>query len=273
MLLVYILYIYNKSHRTAEQYLSERDVPIVIKARVKPNKKSNIPYDVYQCWHTVHIPAGMRKTIHENVKANPEFNFHFYNDAACRKFLSKHFSSDVVKAYDALKPSAYKADLWRLCIIYKYGGIYMDAKFKIANPSEFKKCVETTGLYVQDLGENRVYNGFFCAKAGNAILKKCINDIIHNVTSRYYGNGSLDITGPVLVGRNLLKTNNDEVKYRLVTMPDINNNNIFYIVDKLSGDLILQSYDKYRKEQDRSGTPHYHYLWKQKDIYNDADAF
>jgi mannosyltransferase OCH1-like enzyme len=41
--------------------------------------------------------------------------------------MKKNFSEDVYKAYQRLPMAVMKADLWRYCVIYMYGGIYTDA--------------------------------------------------------------------------------------------------------------------------------------------------
>ena len=45
-------------------------------------------------------------------------------------FIKSHFSKRVLYAYDKLIPGAFKADLWRYCIIYINGGIYIDIKYE-----------------------------------------------------------------------------------------------------------------------------------------------
>ena len=49
------------------------------------------------------------------------------------KVFDKNLFFPLEKSYNKLIPSAYKADLWRLCVIYEYGGVYSDASqiFKI----------------------------------------------------------------------------------------------------------------------------------------------
>ena len=47
----------------------------------------------------------------------------------CREFIKNNFDLDILNAYDILKPGAFKADLWRCCILYIYGGIYLDIKY------------------------------------------------------------------------------------------------------------------------------------------------
>lgn len=47
---------------------------------------------------------------------------HFYDDNACEKFMREDIGEDTYKAYVKCPLAVMKADLWRYCIIYKYGG-------------------------------------------------------------------------------------------------------------------------------------------------------
>ena len=44
----------------------------------------------------------------------------------CDAFMKEHFSGKVYEAYCELPMAVMKADLWRYCILYTYGGIYSD---------------------------------------------------------------------------------------------------------------------------------------------------
>ena len=61
----------------------------------------------------------------------PEFGYHFYTDEMCDEFMKtemvEEFGDVIYEAYNKLTVSVMKADLWRYCVIYKYGGIYADA--------------------------------------------------------------------------------------------------------------------------------------------------
>lgn len=37
-----------------------------------------------------------------------------------------HFPSEVLEAFDILIPGAFKADLFRYCVLFIYGGVYAD---------------------------------------------------------------------------------------------------------------------------------------------------
>tara|TARA_Y100001958_G_C21246219_1_gene576499 strand:- start:4875 stop:5561 length:687 start_codon:yes stop_codon:yes gene_type:complete len=58
-------------------------------------------------------------------KRNKHFNHYFSDDKQCEDFIIKFFP-EIKDVYDRLPVKVMKADLWRYCIIYKYGGIYAD---------------------------------------------------------------------------------------------------------------------------------------------------
>lgn len=55
-----------------------------------------------------------------------DFSYNFYNNNMCDEFIMNNFDENIQKAYLMLPMGVMKADLWRYCIIYKYGGIYSD---------------------------------------------------------------------------------------------------------------------------------------------------
>lgn len=54
------------------------------------------------------------------------WDYRFYLDSDIEAFLSTHFPPEVKEAYDALIPGAFKADLFRYCVLFVYGGVYAD---------------------------------------------------------------------------------------------------------------------------------------------------
>lgn len=57
---------------------------------------------------------------------NPCYGMTFSLDGDCRIFLKKYFGDYFVNLFNSIKKGMYKADLWRLCYLYIYGGIYTD---------------------------------------------------------------------------------------------------------------------------------------------------
>ena len=74
----------------------------------------------------------------------PEFGYHFYTDEMCHEFMKNEmvpiFGTEILQAYERLTMGVMRADLWRYCIVYKYGGIYADTDaICMCNPNIFSK--------------------------------------------------------------------------------------------------------------------------------------
>lgn len=225
-------------------------------------KTHPIPANLFQTWKTKALPPYMKACVSRLKKQNPEFKHFLYDDEDCRSFISEHFESDVLDAFDRLIPGAYRADLWRYCVLYIKGGIYLDIKFEGYN--DFK-CLELLDKphYVLDRkehaepGKDLVYNGLIVSPAKNPVLKTCIERIVLNVEKQEFGFNPLYPTGPGLLGEVLGK----DADIDLTFSPDAN-----YIL--FNKKRIFQMYPEYREElyNETSGKGYTH-LWKKGTIY------
>ncbi len=221
---------------------------------------SLIPLNIFQTWYTLELPDKMRKNQEELKKDNPEFKYHLYDDEMCRDFIKQHFNEETLWAFDKLIPGAYKADLWRYCVLYIHGGIYLDIKFQCIK--NFKLIQLTDKEYwVKDLHEHvvkSIYQAVMITYPRNEILWKAIQAILHNCkTNNYTGINSLAISGPSLLGQFF-----NELELKKISL-----NNIGHIVTK-NKQQILKHYDEYRLEQSqKQKTQHYALMWDTLDIY------
>jgi mannosyltransferase OCH1-like enzyme len=122
-----------------EQFFDElqENLGVVQKDYEKMKENAVIPLNIYQTWHTKNLPTKMQENVNCLKRQNPEFKYYLYDDYDCREFIKKNFDKDVLNAFDTLIPGAYKADLWRYCILYKNGGIYLDINFKCEDSPPF----------------------------------------------------------------------------------------------------------------------------------------
>ena len=222
-----------------------------------------IPLDIYQTWHTKDLPPKMRECVETLKKQNPEFTHHLYDEAECYQFIKDNFDPKVAEAYDALIPKAYKADLWRYCVLYKRGGIYLDIKY--CNVGDFKLISLTDREYfVRDIpssGEG-IYNAFMICLPGNHTLKKGIDRIVENVQNRFYGTNFLEPTGPMLLKSVMSQSELDEVDRAGLTIVGKENPRVIYI--NKENHPILKTYDEYYAKDNK---PYYAELWTQRKIY------
>ena len=193
---------------------------------------------------------------------NPEFTYYLYDDEMCKEFIKDNFDEEILYTFNKLKPGAYKADLWRYCILYIKGGIYLDIKFKCINNF---KLIELTDkeYFVKDMvNDNRtgVYQALLSCLPKNNILLECIIQVVYNVKHNLYLNYCLDLTGPLLFIKfeNFIDIKNLELKHTEGKYIENNNNN-----------KILKVYDTYRNEQKNTHKQeHYGIMWNEKNIFN-----
>ena len=279
---------------------------VLISSRTRKVKRKAIPVPltIYQTWKTKDLPPKMKECVEKLKSDNPEFDHHLYDDNDCRQFIKSNYDSDVLNAYDSLLPGAYKSDLWRYCILYKKGGIYLDIKFQcepgfkllemaledetfvldrmFINPyltiDPFLKLLNTPDLYEKTkdmIDKNQwkkkevgIYNAVIATVPENPVIFKCILQIVKNVKNNYYGFNALYPTGPGLLSQKYFERN---YKSKVNKFKYFNSIEGTYITNK--NRKVLSHYPEYRNEQSlvTNANPkkntYYLNLWKMKDIY------
>ena len=86
----------------------------------------SIPRRIIQSWCNRNLTPGIVNLCASHRQCNPGYEYVFYDDKECRDFIKEHFHENVLHAYDALIPGAFKADLFRYCELYVNGGWWFD---------------------------------------------------------------------------------------------------------------------------------------------------
>ena len=138
----------------------------------------------------------------------PGHSYTLYNKEMIEDLLKNEFDQDVINAFNKIKPKAFKADLARYCIAYKYGGWYADITLKfIKNIDGHLDDIEFLGF--TDLGGGitpnqlpyAIQSSLFYSSKNSIIMEKAIQIILENCRNNYYGVSPTSITGPGVLGR------------------------------------------------------------------------
>ena len=176
-----------------------------------------IPKNIFQTHKSMEYIKSKPKIYNATnswKKYTNEFNYYFFTDKMCDDFIKNNFDENIYKAYSILPMAVMKADLWRYCVIYKYGGIYTDTDTICKmNPNIF---INDSLLTVSPENET----GFFCqwtfsASANSPILKTIIDLCVERIllTTLIKGEHIIHfLTGPALFtdGIELYLKNNDK---------------------------------------------------------------
>jgi len=240
----------------------ELKIKSIVPYPIKQGYYPIIPLNIYQTWHTKDLPPSMRNAVNKIIYTNPGFNYQLFDDDDCRNFIKENFDENVLNAFDSLIPGAYKADLWRYCILYKNGGIYLDIKYEPYNGFRFISLMEKEH-WVLDMDKNGIYNALMVCKPNNEILLKAIYTVVENVKNKFYGYSPLSPTGPQMLGN--FFTQNDKNNFDMYHDIYISLANRFIF---FNGYLVFKSYNSYLDEHNKnSKVAYYGVLWANHNIY------
>jgi hypothetical protein len=139
--------------------------------------------------HLVHKNYGLLEKSHKQWKTlNPEYTIELYDDDRCRKTLFENFGQLYYDVFNFIKDGAIKCDFFRVCVLYLYGGIYVDSDIKpfipisefIEDDLDFATCISYNYTYY--LKYNKfLYNPQF-------ILAKKFDENLYNIINKYINN-------------------------------------------------------------------------------------
>ena len=191
---------------------------------------SLIPQVIYQTFEKYEIPKHMFNAIQSWKDINPEYEHYYFSDDDRINFIEKYFDNNVLQAYLSIIPGAFKADLWRCCILYIKGGVYVDADMICLKP--LKHCLVSNYDFYScrddPMSKSFIANGFIASIPNHPFLKQQIDSMVDNINSRkklYY----LDITGPGLLGKSINKICNRELETAFTLGENNINNYTFYL--------------------------------------------
>jgi len=150
---------------------------------------SSIPKKIYQVWMNGSIPSLVEINIR---KLNPNYEYFFFNEERCKQFFKDNFK-DKLDVFNKINNPAHKCDLFRYCMLYKYGGVYIDIDLLVSDKlnniiekSDNADFITSLGAHSnENFGE--CTNGFILTVPGNKIFLKLIDYIVRNPNPSDYG--------------------------------------------------------------------------------------
>ena len=122
---------------------------------------------------------------------NSGWEYVFYDDNASENFLSMHFPPEVREAYDALIPGAFKADLFRYCVLLIHGGVYADMDVLLESNLDnsippdvgFLTPIDEPGIKVSH--RMCLWNGLLAVAPGHPIIVRVVELVVNNIRNRF----------------------------------------------------------------------------------------
>ena len=139
-----------------------------------------IPPNIFQTHKSQEYISSNKelKKAQESWKKHKLFNYKFYSDKEQDEFMKTYFA-DIYDAYSKLIMPVMKADLWRYCVVYHYGGIYADSDtLCISDPMKL-----LSNYFLNIVPENKEHfcQWVFSASRGSPIIKRIIDISVRKI--------------------------------------------------------------------------------------------
>lgn len=226
-------------------------------------------------------------------KLYPNCQYYLYSGEEIEKIIRDNFPKNIINSYHQLKPYAYKSDLARYCLLYLYGGLYIDISLLCVNSLDLKN---KNFFAFRDLSELSdpwwaVNNSIIYSKPKSNIMKTAIDLILYHCKTNFYGVSAIDVGGPTVLGKAIMRSqeNFDRVmtngqvseincndvsidNEKLISFGYNLNKLIGFIFDENKKIIALRKPNKGGDIQSLGfkGTNNYVDMWLKRDVYNSS---
>lgn len=223
------------------------------------------------------LPVQLLGHIKTSLDLNPDYDHYYFDDKDCLSFMTEHSSEELLQAYNNIKPGAYKADIFRYAFLYLNGGCWADISQVPVTPYDEMITDNINAIFCKDSPAAigfACYNAIICVAPKNEVIQEVIKECIKNVKNKYYGNGTLDITGPQTLGRAYLKV----FKNNILSQIPGQHGNTKLLYYKSHNHFIVDPEINKEVINPRSGTNHYELCYKNSNdryvaIYEDKNVY
>jgi mannosyltransferase OCH1-like enzyme len=197
----------------------------------QPN--GGIPHVIWQTNFTNKVTFPVYLNYLFNRLMAPGFEYRFMITEARGEFIKANYPDDIYQNYLKLQIGAAQADVWRVLVLLKYGGVYMDIDAHAVWPlaSILKRGGEE--LFVTTR-KGELSNYFIASMPGNSRLQLVAERINENIAERRYP-GVFQLTGPGVFNEVLSLDEVDTVSYRHACNQGSFTNRHFQYIDKKEG--------------------------------------
>ena len=137
-------------------------------------------------------------------RRQPGWQHHFFDDAACWRVAQQNLGPGVYDVYTKLTPGAARADLWRYCVLWVHGGVYVDADCTCLVPLDEWVGTATELLVPVDHEHQPVlplFQAVLACTPGHPVMRRAIEAVVHHVQTRQHRQSIFALSGPTCLGR------------------------------------------------------------------------
>ena len=199
----------------------------------KINSQTAIPRILWQTNFTDSVTLAVYINYLFNRLMSPAYEYRFMLNEDIEAFIKSSYPPEIYESYSKLQIGAAKADFWRILVLQKLGGVYLDIDAHLVWPLNFIIKPGDTELYLIN-NKGKLTNYFIASKKDNDHLDKIINIILNNIEENSLKSVYV-MTGPGVVSQALGDLEVNTANYRYTCNQGNFTNDFFQYIDKPQG--------------------------------------
>jgi mannosyltransferase OCH1-like enzyme len=205
----------------------------------KPTRKGIdlvIPKIIWQTNYSNNVTLPVYINYLFNRLMSLDWEYRYVSTEARLEFIRSHAPERIANAFEKLTDGASQADFWRIFVLNKLGGVYMDIDAHAVWPLSKIIAPEDKELFL--MTKHR-YNNYFIASApNNPHLEKALEIIVNNIEQRLTNIGVYGMTGPTVLNTAIGDNKVHHRHNRITCIQGSFTNEYFQYIDKPRGKWI-----------------------------------
>jgi tetratricopeptide (TPR) repeat protein len=166
---------------------------------ITPEPSSKIPKRISQFWDNPSPPSDLQDLSRSWAEVNPGYDHRLFNEQSALQYLEEGFASSVPMAFQRCRDATTKADLFRLAVLVRDGGIWADMDDRCLKSIEDAIPPQTEiAFWRESLGS--IGNNFIATRPAHPIMRRALTDAVVAINRGDRDNVWLQ-TGPGLLTR------------------------------------------------------------------------
>lgn len=156
---------------------------------LKQETSQKIPKLIWQTAKSKPHPNS-HDLIKSFIDLNPDYEWLFMDDSRCEQFIRDHFNQEFYDMYKSLPFGVMRADVWRVAVVYVYGGVYVDTDCRCIKPINEWLKPEDSLIVGEEMDNGDLFNCMFASIPKHPALLSVLNRFVELYNSPYFLDGS-----------------------------------------------------------------------------------
>jgi mannosyltransferase OCH1-like enzyme len=139
-------------------------------------------------WQTAkNVPhSNSHSLIKTWINKNPDYQWLFMDDIRCDKFIKDNFNNEFYNIYKSLPYGVMRADVWRVAVVYVYGGVYVDTDCECKVPINTWLSKDNELIVGVEVDNGALMNFAFASTAKNPALLSVLNQFVELYNKEWF---------------------------------------------------------------------------------------